>query len=117
MTDWAYAGLSFRVNANFHADDTGNDFTRMNCYAQFTAVDFDSDTYDGTSYSSTSTTAATVGVVGLLGLGAYAGFKERKRRLQSPAIDLQDEDPSCPYDESTTVAFEIMGGEADSVRV
>lgn len=127
MTDWAYNGLSFRINLNFHADDTGNDFTKMNCYAQFTAVDFDSDSYSDTSYG-----AATVGIVALLGVGAYAGFQERRRRLRSPAIDLNgftDADSETPYtnaeaqDESVTVAMEMMGyhsrsdGDFNSVRV
>jgi hypothetical protein len=86
----------------------------MNCYAQFTAVDFDSDSYSDTSYG-----AATVGIVALLGVGAYAGFQERRRRLRSPAIDLNGfSTANCsetPYtnaeaqDESITVVMEMMG--------
>ena len=119
LTDYPWAGLSFNLVVDIDAEDSGNAYAHMRCHAPFTTVDYDTFKESGRTGSGFSPNfGANFGrwsMVGIVGVGAYAGFMQRKRRLQAstPSISLGEEDQvGCTN-------FEMMdpNGSAAAVRV
>ena len=122
LTDFPYAGFHFTLVSDMQADDTTRSFIpHLRCHAQFTTVNYDTFRENGTTGSGFNPNFggkwSMVGLVGLM--GGYAGFMERKRRVEAarPTLTLDDDSVATDFEMMPAAACGYGSEDTDSVRV